>query len=439
MKASTAIPKSVITRFSIILLLPLTVISSGCATTEPGSSAGMTYAHPRTDGLVTVGVVLKECGETLARTKFDVDVKMVSKAGKDSTRTYHLSGSDLASYSIKRGLTIGVDDNGVIKSINSENSNRTAAIISNVIKTGATLVPSMVATEVTICKPEAKNAVDEANTLKDKIASLKASINSGSTPDQIEKNIKTINRFAAELAALRTGILRVDTKGTFKSDLKNGEQAIPESGICTGTDGIPLDTKPFEKWFDPTFVTSTVFTDHFKITGCVTENAAPARVIPLVEKSTGRRRDCELQIELPNPASIKAQLTLVGPVYPRVPGSNAPAPGPNMTMHAAQLNSTGTLCLDVGFGESRTVGMKFDSFGRKTEFTWNSEARGEAISGAIAGYASGLTGIADSLEGTSELAAQKEEIDRLKTQKTLNELRQCEAIIEAGGYECPAR
>ena len=111
--------------------------------------------------------------------------------------------------------------------------------------------------------------------------------------------------------------------------------------------------------------------------------------------------------------------------------------GPVETFYATQIESPATLCLDVGFGENRTVALKFDSFGRTTSFGWNSEATGEEISGAVAGYASSLTGIAASLGGPSKLDDQKQEIDQLNTQLTLNQLRKCEAIIDAGGFTCP--
>ena len=94
------------------------------------------------------------------------------------------------------------------------------------------------------------------------------------------------------------------------------------------------------------------------------------------------------------------------------------------------------LCLDARFGESRTVDLTYDDFGRKLSFKWASEATAEAISGAVTGFASSISDIEGALSGPSQIEQQKEEISRLKTQKELNELRMCEEIIEAGGFQC---
>jgi hypothetical protein len=108
----------------------------------------------------------------------------------------------------------------------------------------------------------------------------------------------------------------------------------------------------------------------------------------------------------------------------------------DLTMPLAQWSKPARLCADVGFGEARTVGLTFNKYGQTTEFAWNSEARGETITGGIAGMAPDLVSFGKTVAGPSEIDEQKREIDRLETQQKLEALRACQRIKAAGGT-CP--
>ena len=102
----------------------------------------------------------------------------------------------------------------------------------------------------------------------------------------------------------------------------------------------------------------------------------------------------------------------------------------------AQWSKPAQLCLDVGFGESRSVSLTFDKFGQTKEFSWTTDARAASVAGALAGIAPDAVALRTALQGPSALAEQKAEVDALETQQKLNKLRACRAILDAGGFNC---
>ena len=92
--------------------------------------------------------------------------------------------------------------------------------------------------------------------------------------------------------------------------------------------------------------------------------------------------------------------------------------------------------LSAGFGESNTISLSLDEFGRKTQFGWISNARGEGIVSGFSSIAEPIGTYRTSKDGEN-LANMKGEIDELETTQKLNKLRKCESIIENGGFVCP--
>ena len=412
-------------------LVPLITVLSGCAATHPGNSAGITYSLPRTDALVKLGVTLKHCDARNA--KYDSEVILISVVGAQDLK-YHISGEHLSSSKVKRGFSIGVSENGVISSISSSNADRTSAIVSNVLKSVGTVASMIAAADgSSLCKPEVQDAISRVNAITAAIDSIKQNLSAVPPPmptpeekkdyvEQVKGFIEQINVLAGKLAALKTGILRVETSGKI---------TLEKDKFPSGYVSIALDEEPFEKWF--VSKNKPKISEEFGIEWSATIPAPAPTIVdvtPSQTKNSRIDRECGFEIPLPSPIPVRVDLRLAGSHYTN-------KTGPSATFYAAQLNDPSSLCLDVGFGESRSVSLKFDRYGRTTEFSWNSEARGEAISGAVAGYSSSLAGTAAALAGKSALALQKEEIDRLNTQKTLNQLRKCQAIIEAGGFTCP--
>lgn len=91
--------------------------------------------------------------------------------------------------------------------------------------------------------------------------------------------------------------------------------------------------------------------------------------------------------------------------------------------------------LSAGFGGSKTLSMTLDEFGSVSSYGWKSNASGNALTTFSASAFESIKGISDVEQGET-LAEKKAEIDELETQQKLNKLRECEAIIKNGGYNC---
>lgn len=102
----------------------------------------------------------------------------------------------------------------------------------------------------------------------------------------------------------------------------------------------------------------------------------------------------------------------------------------------SQWGSVSELPLETGFGGNFSMSAGYTEFGRQTSFSWKSDARGEAIMGALSSMVDAASAARSAL--TTDLEGDKAEIDRLQTAKTLNELEYCRQVIEAGGFTCPA-
>ena len=93
--------------------------------------------------------------------------------------------------------------------------------------------------------------------------------------------------------------------------------------------------------------------------------------------------------------------------------------------------------IDVGFGRNRTLAVTLDKFGRKTGFTWNSEARAANLTGSLASTAEAAKTLGTSLEGDTPYEELKAESDLLELKLKLNAQRKCQTIIDSGGTKCP--
>ena len=93
------------------------------------------------------------------------------------------------------------------------------------------------------------------------------------------------------------------------------------------------------------------------------------------------------------------------------------------------------LPLSAGFGSNRETSLTLDKFGRVTAAKWTSAARAENVTSVLAGLADQANGV---VAANSRTAREKSEIDQLQTQQTLNRLRACREILDAGGSACPA-
>ena len=389
----------------------------GCATTEPLGGAGIAYHLPRTDAAATLTAELRECAPLTIESRLD----LTSAPGADETRHWRIPGEALASNRVKRGLKVTVDDNGVITGVNSAASDRSAQILASVVKTVATVAPAAFGAlsitpraDGTACSAEAAAAVARRKNLERQILTLRQKLAAGGgQPTAAEAEaVRTLGRLTRELAGLRTGYLTAQTSAPVQ--LQPGVTPV-----------AAFKTKPFEKWFD----TASSADGLFPVTWTAVATPPSPQVVPAPAR---RLRPCGLRIKTPAPVPVK--VSAVGVADTATQGLQA-----ELVVPAAQWADPAELCLDAGFGETRSVGLTFDKFGRTTSFDWNSEATAETVAGALAGAAPDLVTLHGAIRGPDEVALQKSEIEALQTQKTLNELRACEAVIAAGGFDCAAK
>lgn len=413
---------------SVLLAFSLAIAAGGCQTTDPLSAASIDYRLPRTDAVAQLSLTLEDCTET----GFEVsaELALAAKPGAEPV-VWRVPGAALASVRIKRGLQISVSEDGVITGINSTSSDQTAAIVVNAIKTvssAASLIaaPSDVPTkgpaELT-CLPEVVSASRRVKIIRMQIAYLRAqlansSVKQGPTADDL-KQIREVNTLARELAALRTGLLLVHTKGllALSKDVQNSPETVRD---------VTLVSEPFEKWFGPSEKLEELVNQYFglKWNATLKENVVQSLDLP-----DGKFRSCGLSVRVPQVRPVEVAVAAA-------PRSNLGSLTAKEVMPVAQWSDPASLCVDVGFGESRSVVLAFDKYGRTKDFNWSSEATGAVVSGAIAGSSADITAFANASRGHSELERRKAKIDELETQKKLNELLACQTVIDAGGFAC---
>lgn len=113
-------------------------------------------------------------------------------------------------------------------------------------------------------------------------------------------------------------------------------------------------------------------------------------------------------------------------------------PFAKISLIVPQYGTQRLLTFDPGFAERVTTSMTFDDYGRPITLGWNSTARAVAATQALTSTLDNVTAVVKAIQG-DEVADQKAEIDRLNTQLSLNKLRWCQAVIEAGGNCDPTK
>ena len=413
-------------------VLALCVALSACETTDAGRGAGISYRMPHTDAAVTLALTLADCTpDKVTLGEADLGVAAVEGARPE---LWTLEGSALSSVRLKRSLTINTSDNGVLTGVNSTTTDRTPAIVGNVVKTAATLAPLlMTLTEsghlprASLCGQQVQDALARASLLNTEIGKARWQLSHESDFAKGQALRKTINAYAVELAGLKTGILRVESGAALGLTDKPQNAAPP---VFADTP-LVLDPGPFEKWFGPG--------DHAsQIAGlfglkATAEIVSDAKGLSSVAADPAKLRACGLKMWVPTSIAVNITVTGTGRAFGGAIGKLEKS----QRLPVSQWSDPADLCLDAGFGEDRTVNLSFDRFGRTTSLTWSSEASGETISGAVAGMAPDIASIAGTLHPTT-VAQQKAEIEALQTQQQVNQLRACKAILDAGGYDCTA-
>ncbi len=416
------------------ILFGLAATLSGCVTTAPGTGASFAYHLPRTDLEVAYDLKLTACEANGFRVTATIVPSLVAGA---QDALYEVNGGALASARIKRDVKISVNGDGVITAINTTSEDKTLSIIGDVVKAAATLAPVVVGAGRSTgpsqlpCTDAVLDALDRVQTIRGQIKDLRATLAKlPATAAGAAKGrdlVKDVDALAAELAATTTGdgVLAVHAKGKITLA---GDAAAP---VRSGTVGF--DASAFDKWFGAAKPgkeqqRKQLIEQYFGLGWDATIQAAqpPAgTTLP-----TRKLRTCGLALTVPGVVDASVNLAGTGNSVKGVKGKQS-AP-------VAQWAEPRSLCIDVAVGETRTVSLTFDNFGRTTEYNWSSNAQGASFSSAIAGASGDVMSLRKTLTGKTEDEIRAEKLASLKTRKDLNVLEACQAIIEAGGFNCPA-
>ncbi|HUD94948.1 hypothetical protein [Sphingobium sp.] len=402
-----------------LVILGLGVCLGGCATTKPLDGADMEYRLPRTDAVVAVTMTIKDC-DTF---RVDGSIAVTPQAGAGA-KAFSIPASSLASARIKRSFKITRNGNDVLIGINSTVADRTPQIAGNVLKTVATLLPVLAAAPVTTipqCNALTRSLTVRSKALTEQLKNLNAPPASGApaaTPAETKAKGDDIDAISKQLAAVKTALTI-----TF-----NVPVTLPEAN--PGSDGSAAASAmvkdPFGAWFEN--YTADQVTKLYGLAWTIKPEATTyTTVVPLHPRNPSR--DCGFKV--PIPYATRATLEVVGQ------GEKVTDLKKTLVVYVGQWDSR-ELCIDAGFGETRTNELAFDDYGRMTSANWSSEARAETISGAISGSAGDMATVIGTIAPTT-VKAQKAEIDELQTQQNYNKIKACEAVIKAGGSTCPSQ
>jgi len=412
------------------------------AATAP-SGVGIDYRLPRTDVGVALTYKFLGCvkeGDADKAEKFamSVEAKLIAIPGADSRTLYHVDGSLLQSWRVKRSLGITVSDEGVLTGISTSNADQTPAILAGGLKILAAIAPLLASAQPPTCLEVLEHfygpavaALKRQADLKFKIAELNTLLADPVTPPSVRAQ-KTRLR-----TLLATELVRVEDSLAVKTNAKInlGEVAPGDHGV---SGKLELDAAPFASWFSSTIadnVRKQLIGHYFGIKFESTK-LSPTTIAAITSaKPPKHKSDCKLAISVPKMSLAHVNLLPEGEALAKTESDKSIA---HIDVPLAQWESPATLCLDAGFGESTTLAFKYDKFGRATEFQWGSEATGANIVAAAAGATADAMTIYKAVAGPTALEEAKAELDTLDTQQKLNKLRACKAILDAGGSDCDA-
>jgi hypothetical protein len=419
MPSDTSLREALLRAAGVIAVLCL----PACATTNPGDAAGIDYRLPRTDAAVTLGLDITGCSPLTV----DYSLKIDPVAGAQDDYI-HIPGSALVSKVTQTALTVSVDDNDVISSINAGATDKRAQILADVVKIAAAIAPIAIGIAgpsiartpgpapapppgATLdCASATTSKLQAVGTLKTHLDKLKTQALTSSNPSAVQKDIDAV---AALLVAARNDV-HVDVKFTVK----------PED--------LPV-TPPKELEFDPDAQTALgkllqpINPTTLKALA-LQATLAPIKISTSVPKpAIETLASCDQTIPMPYAKPVSMKVSPTGALF-------TDKSDVTQTLHASQkigaLGATRDYCVSAGLGESRTVGLTLDKFGRVTTLTWNADASAANVSSALAGSASDLATL---LALDPKALRTKAELDKLSNENALRQAQQCKAKLDAGG------
>jgi hypothetical protein len=446
-------------RLAILILLGLPACATTVAT-APLTPSAVTFSYhpPKTEIEANAEFVLVECDP---EPKVAMDVKVKGMGVADTSVVFQLDGDSLGSATQKHNLHFELSENRTLKSLNAESSDRTGAIIANVLKTVATVATAALGAAADlhggilnahagtgagagslICNEQTYAALRQAEDLRNAIDAQRDLMGQGS-PDDATKIAESIDALATRLAS----VTATDLSLSLSAPLKIGD-GNPVVGKIRWT---ILD---LTKWFatepgvDPCQprnisafygdannrcqLTTELLGLDYKVVGTPAPVASRAAASPCLTDTT-LKRTCGKTVAIVEPVMAFVTVSSAQPAITLGAGDEVTT----ATIPVAQWGAVSYLPIDVKFMQSRTVGMTFDDFGRKTTFTWTSEATAENATSALSDIATNGVAVATALKGMSDLDQLNDENTRLEAEQKNVTLKSCKKAMDAGATSCP--
>jgi hypothetical protein len=345
-------------------------------------------------------------------------------------------GAELSSWWTSHDLSIAkYDDNGAIKTLNSTDANQVLPTLTNVIKS-VTSILSLAGSpnpNGLDCSDDVRSALGAVKELSTHIKEAQKAL-PGATPNSAAALAAAVTAYANESARITTTApihftlapkdLAFDKSAAY---LTWSDSEIPNNAFTPASLGAAKDS------FRLVYCLAPQVAGEVK-TACTSSSAdKPVDVALSKAPSTcGSDTNCTTTIVLREPKQAVLTIVFEGRAYSDRQGTVAVA----KTFPISQWGGFTLLSTSVGLAENRTISFTLDEYGAKTSFGWKTDARAESISGGVAGVLDPVSTLASKIEGQN-LADENAEINELQTQQKLNQLRACQAVIEAGGYTCP--
>jgi hypothetical protein len=387
------------------------------------------YKLPTTSVAVVIPLTLESCDPL----KVSAAPRIVAKAGA-SSQSFGIGTAGLESARVKRELAITLHDNGTIATLNGANEDRTGSIIGNLLKTvfsfaGAFLAPrgADLTAKPGLCNAATLLALKRIGEI-DKAIARWSNAPVPTDPKLASQQHDAIQTLATERGTLRASVLYVELAA--KLDLDPSKLTWSDATKSYSL-SAPVDTQDLsDTWLDgkmlPSLTILWALTPASGVQRPAT-GAQPADLCGSRLSELGKPAIC-----LVRPANATVGATLGGSTSIALKAAAAADPTP---VPISQWGNLQLLTMSAGFGSNKSVTLTLDPFGRPSEMKWSSQARAESITGTVAD----ATGqIATYAAANNRLASEKREIDELTTQQTLNRLRACREILNAGGSGCPA-
>lgn len=391
------------------------------------TASSITYALPETQVKVGIDLVITNCSPVKVRGT----LTLAASAVPSPAHRFTISGADLASFRLKRDLSLELHPNDALKSVNGAVSDRSAAIILNVVKMLAT-AGSMSVLIVRDpdepdkpdshfrCNEDALKAFGEASSLRAQIDPLRKRLVEGmpGSPGDLADLQEKIDVLAQYLAAIEQEKLTVKLSGAINfgegkfedggySGALQWNRSQLESHFIAPPGGQGLNLDLAWKLVDPS---------------CGTQCA------PRPPASAAICGPCNDTIVFREPVPVSLEVWM---------STQANVPKARLQFPMAQWGTLTYFPLRAKFGENKSLKLAMDEFGRRTSFGWSSAARGEEITSAASGILDGAATYRTARE-SEDTKARKAELEEFDTLMKWNAMKRCQAAIEAGASKCPA-